>query len=117
LAPVHRAQLLLRIPRHPPLDPRMEPGMTDLLPPSTAGTPADDSALLRRDLRPRRRVPTWLRVLLPAVLILAWLTAAGFGGPLFGKVGEVSSNDQTSYLPESADATQVQALLGEFQGD
>ncbi|MDN3443006.1 MMPL family transporter, partial [Microbacterium sp. APC 3901] len=32
----------------------------------------------------------------------------------FGKVDEVSSNDQTSYLPESADATQVQKLLGEF---
>ena len=58
--------------------------------------------------------PKWLRVLLPAVLILAWLVAAGIGGPYFGKVDEVSSNDQTSYLPESADATQVQALLGEF---
>ena len=62
----------------------------------------------------RARVPKWLRILLPAVLILVWLTAAGVGGPYFGKVSEVSSNDQTSYLPESADATQVQALLGEF---
>ncbi|MFC5338445.1 MMPL family transporter [Leucobacter denitrificans] len=62
----------------------------------------------------RTRVPKWLRVLLPAVLILVWLTAAGIGGPYFGKVSEVSSNDQTSYLPESADATQVRALLGEF---
>ena len=43
-----------------------------------------------------------------------WLVGAGLGGPLFGKVDEVSSNDQTSYLPESADATQVQKLLGEF---
>src|SRR5690606_10298621 len=43
-----------------------------------------------------------------------WLVGAGFGGPLFGKVSEVSSNDQTSYLPSSADATQVQQLLGEF---
>src|SRR5690606_19282927 len=39
---------------------------------------------------------------------------AGIGGPYFGKVSEVSSNDQTSYLPESADATKVQALLGQF---
>lgn len=36
------------------------------------------------------------------------------GGPLFGKVSEVSSNDQTTYLPSSADATEVQSLLGEF---
>lgn len=60
------------------------------------------------------RVPKWLRVFLPAILILVWLAAAGIGGPYFGKVAEVSSNDQTSYLPESADATQVQALVGEF---
>ena len=56
----------------------------------------------------------WLRVLLPALLIIVWLTAAGVGGPYFGKVDEVSSNDQTTFLPESADATQVQAALGEF---
>jgi RND superfamily putative drug exporter len=53
-------------------------------------------------------------VLIPAALILVWLGAAAVGGPYFGRVEEVSSNDQTSYLPESADATQVQALLGEF---
>lgn len=58
--------------------------------------------------------PRWLRVLLPALLILVWLVGAGIGGPYFGKVSEVSSNDQTSYLPESADATRVQAQLGEF---
>jgi len=53
-------------------------------------------------------------VLVPALLILAWVAAAGMGGPLFGKIDEVSSNDRTAYLPESADATQVQELLGEF---
>ena len=58
--------------------------------------------------------PRWLRVAIPAVLVLIWLTAAAIGGPYFGKVSEVASNDQTTYLPESADATQVQSLLGEF---
>lgn len=60
------------------------------------------------------KVPKWLRILLPAVLIIVWLATAGVGGPYFGKVEEVSSNDQTTFLPESADATQVQELLGEF---
>ena len=60
------------------------------------------------------RAPRWLRVLLPAVLILVWVSAAGIGGPYFGRVSEVSSNDQTAFLPESADATQVQHVLGEF---
>ncbi|MBO0980010.1 MMPL family transporter [Microbacterium sp. SD291] len=64
--------------------------------------------------RERSRRHSWVRVLLPVALILVWLVGAGLGGPLFGKVDEVSSNDQTSYLPESADATQVQKLLGEF---
>lgn len=64
--------------------------------------------------RERTRRHSWIRVLIPAALILVWLVGAGLGGPLFGKVDEVSSNDQTSYLPESADATQVQKLLGEF---
>ncbi|WP_083451390.1 MMPL family transporter [Leucobacter celer] len=59
----------------------------------------------------------WLRALLPAALILIWLVAAGMGGPLFGKVDEVSSNDQTSYLPESAEATEVREELGGFLSD
>ena len=59
---------------------------------------------------PRR----WLRVLLPSVLVLVWLTAAGMGGPLFGKVEEVSSNDPAAYLPTSAEATRVQELRAKF---
>ncbi len=53
-------------------------------------------------------------MLVPAALILVWLTGASFGGPLFGKVSEVSSNDQTTYLPESADATRVQEAQSDF---
>ncbi|UOQ57904.1 MMPL family transporter [Leucobacter allii] len=59
----------------------------------------------------------WLRVLLPALLVIVWLAGAGMGGPLFGKVDEVSSNDQTAYLPSSAEATEVQESLGGFLGD
>ncbi|GAA1630514.1 MMPL family transporter [Leucobacter chromiireducens subsp. solipictus] len=61
---------------------------------------------------PRRR---WLRILLPAILIIGWVAVSGIGGPYFGKVSEVSSNDQTTYLPTSADATQVQQRAGEFR--
>ncbi len=64
---------------------------------------------------PTRRPPKWLRVFIPALLILVWLAGASIGGPYFGKVSEVSSNDQTSYLPTSADATTVQKLLGDFR--
>lgn len=72
----------------------------------TGHNPADKSA----------RPPVWLRLLLPAIILAAWLAGAAVGGPYFGRVGEVSSNDQTAYLPSSADATVVQRLLGEFSG-
>ncbi|WME22889.1 MMPL family transporter [Brachybacterium sp. GU-2] len=62
-----------------------------------------------------RSLARWLRVLVPAALIVAWLAAAAVGGPYFGRVEEVSSNDQTTFLPESADATVVQSRLDEFQ--
>ncbi|MCR8669908.1 MMPL family transporter [Agrococcus sp. HG114] len=63
------------------------------------------------------RVPQWLRILLPIVLILGWLAAAGVGGPTFGRLSSVVSNDQTSFLPSSAESTLVQQELGEFVGD
>ncbi|MBT2496597.1 MMPL family transporter [Microbacterium sp. ISL-59] len=65
-------------------------------------------------LRERSRQHSWARVFIPVALILVWLVGASLGGPLFGKVDEVSSNEQTTYLPESAQATEVQQLLGEF---
>lgn len=63
----------------------------------------------------RKRVTVWLRVFLPALIILIWLAAAGVGGPYFGRVSEVSTNNQASYLPASADATQVQERLADFR--
>ena len=53
------------------------------------------------DWSPKR----WLRLTLPAVLIIIWLMAAAVGGPTFGKISDVSSNDQASFLPASAEST------------
>jgi putative drug exporter of the RND superfamily len=55
-------------------------------------------------MKANRTVP-WLRWLIPAVLVVAWLGIAGVGGPTFGRLDEVSSNDQASFLPRSAEAT------------
>ncbi|MFB7892372.1 MMPL family transporter [Microbacterium sp. NPDC056044] len=63
-----------------------------------------------------RRPSGWLRIGIPALLVLLWLAAGTIGGPYFGKVDEVSSNDRSSFLPESADATQVNERLGDFLG-
>lgn len=63
------------------------------------------------------RVPTWLRALIPAVLIVGWIAALGAGGPTFGRLEEVVESDQAAFLPQSADATAVQEALGGFLGD
>lgn len=58
---------------------------------------------------------TLLRRLLPALLILLWLVVAAVGGPKFGEISEVATNDQSSFLPESAESTQVGERLADFQ--
>lgn len=59
----------------------------------------------------------WLRAVLPAVLIIVWLVGGAIGGPYFGKVGEVASNDQAAFLPASADATLVADKYTDFVGN
>ncbi|WP_019181630.1 MMPL family transporter [Microbacterium yannicii] len=59
----------------------------------------------------------WLRLGIPALLVLVWLTVGTIGGPFFGKVDEVSTNDRSTFLPESADATRVNERLADFQGE
>ena len=51
--------------------------------------------------------PRWLRFLLPTVVLIVWLAAAGVGGPTFGKLSSVSTNDQAAFLPASAESTAV----------
>lgn len=65
---------------------------------------------------PKRRTPQWLHWLLPALLVVVWLFVGYSGGPYFGKISEVSSNDATSYLPSSSDATKVQNAQVKFAG-
>lgn len=65
----------------------------------------------------QKTIPKWLRVIIPAVLIAVWFTAGGLGGPYFGRISEVASNDQATFLPGSAESTQVNAELKKFQDE
>ena len=66
--------------------------------------------------RTRTSPSRWLRVGIPVVLVLIWLVGGSIGGPYFGKVEEVATNDQSSFLPASAESTQVQERLADFTG-
>jgi len=67
------------------------------------------------DLKKQKATRSWLRILIPSVLIIVWLALAGIGGPYFGKIDEVASTDLTTFLPESAEATKVNERLADFQ--
>ena len=62
-----------------------------------------------------RASPFWLRWLVPVLLVLTWLAIAGIGGPTFGRLEEVSSNDQASFLPAGAEATAAQDWQAKFR--
>ncbi len=47
------------------------------------------------------------RWLVPLVLLFVWLGAGATLGPYAGKLGEVATNDQAAFLPQSAESTRV----------
>ncbi|MFF6640121.1 MMPL family transporter [Streptomyces althioticus] len=51
--------------------------------------------------------PRRARWLVPLALLIVWLGVGGMLGPYAGKLGEVATNDQASFLPQSAESTQV----------
>ena len=54
---------------------------------------------------------------MPFAIIGVWLVGAAVGGPYFGKIEEVSTNDPASFLPESAEATEVSEKLKKFRDE
>ncbi|MGW5397628.1 MMPL family transporter [Streptomyces sp. NPDC003952] len=51
--------------------------------------------------------PRFTRWLIPVVLLVAWLLIGGGLGPYAGKLGEVATNDQSAFLPRSAESTRA----------
>ncbi|WP_395399824.1 MMPL family transporter [Arthrobacter sp. UC242_113] len=60
-------------------------------------------------------IPFWLRWLVPVVLVVGWVAIAGVGGLTFGRLDEVSTNDQASFLPAGAEATEAREWQQKFQ--
>ncbi|MGW1186920.1 MMPL family transporter [Streptomyces sp. NPDC002559] len=54
-----------------------------------------------------RTTPRRARWLVPLVLLVVWLGVGGALGPYAGRLGEVATNDQAAFLPQSAESTKV----------
>ena len=66
-------------------------------------------------MKEKDRKSFWIRLGIPAVIIIAWLGLSGVGGPYFGRIEEVSSNDMLSFLPSDAESTLVNEQLMKFR--
>lgn len=63
------------------------------------------------------KIPRWLKIAVPTVVIGLWLGAGAIGGPYFGRIEEVSDIDLAAFLPESAEATKVNNEAKRFRSD
>ena len=61
-----------------------------------------------------RVVKRWL---VPLLIVVAWLTVSGIGGPYFGKLSDVQSSSNTDFLPASAESTRVAELRAAFDDE
>ncbi|WP_214401115.1 MMPL family transporter [Pseudonocardia lacus] len=69
---------------------------------STSGTDPDPDTG-----SPERSPSRWLRLVLPALLVVVWLAVGGIGGPVQGQLADVQSNDNAAFLPADAEATRA----------
>jgi putative drug exporter of the RND superfamily len=56
----------------------------------------------------------WTATLIAVAVVLGWLVVAGVAGPYSGKLGDVATNDNVSFLPADAEATRAQDLAAGF---
>ena len=55
-----------------------------------------------------------VRALALLLALGVWVGVAAVGGPLVGRLSEVQRNDNASFLPETAESTEVAAVVGDF---
>ncbi len=57
----------------------------------------------------RQRKARWIAL----AAVLVWFAIAAIGGPLVGRLTEVQTNDNASFLPKSAESTQVNNFIAQ----
>lgn len=51
------------------------------------------------------------------LVVVAWFGVSGVFGPLFGKLSTVQENDNSAFLPDSAESTQASKIIEKFNQD
>lgn len=67
-------------------------------------------AALPKDTVKKSSATKHRRWLLPALLLIGWLVLSGVAGPYSGKLSQVQSNDNSKFLPSSAESQRVADL-------
>jgi RND superfamily putative drug exporter len=62
----------------------------------------------------RSRKPSRRQIVGAALVIFIWLGASGVFGPLFGKLTSVQENNNSAFLPDSAESTAAAKIIAKF---
>jgi len=65
----------------------------------------------------KTRKPNRRRFWAAIVVIFIWFGASGVFGPLFGKLSTVQENDNSAFLPDSAESTKASKIIVNFSKD
>ncbi|MEI6811459.1 MAG: MMPL family transporter [Actinomycetes bacterium] len=65
----------------------------------------------------KRKKPHRRRFWAAIVVIVIWFGASGVFGPLFGKLSTVQENDNSAFLPDSAESTEASKIIANFSKD
>ena len=68
-----------------------------------------DGAKVRTPVKGRK--PLYIAI----IAIVAWLVLGGISGPVFSKISSVQENDNSAFLPESAESTIASKVIVKFQ--
>jgi len=58
----------------------------------------------------RARKGLWIAI----VVVIGWLAIGGVSGPVFSKISTVQENDNSAFLPESAESTVASKITVKF---
>ena len=61
-------------------------------------------------MRSKARKALWLAI----IAIITWLAVGGFSGQVFPKISNVQENDNSAFLPESAESTAASKIIVKF---